>query len=214
MSFILFKLFKSNNKEFYDLFEKSSIQLKVISNLLNLLVKEKDFNERLKLGQDLILAGKESELIVHHIFVQLSKNYVTPFDREDIYGLAKSIESIGDYMVITAKKINLYKLTTDDKSLEIMVDSVSLAVDAVCQGVLELRNFKKGKLIIESIIKINEISEVSINNFYQCLDSLFEEEENIKEIIKRREIYQILETITEKCKQSGVFLESIVIKYA
>ena len=214
MSFILFKLFKSNNKEFYDLFEKSSIQLKVISNLLNLLVKEKDFNERLKLGQDLILAGKESELIVHHIFVQLSKNYVTPFDREDIYGLAKSIESIGDYMVITAKKINLYKLTTDDKSLEIMVDSVSLAVDAVCQGVLELRNFKKGKLIIESIIKINETSEVSINNFYQCLDSLFEEEENIKEIIKRREIYQILETITEKCKQSGVFLESIVIKYA
>ena len=214
MSFILFKLFKSNNKEFYDLFEKSSIQLKVISNLLNLLVKEKDFNERLKLGQDLILAGKESELIVHHIFVQLSKNYVTPFDREDIYGLAKSIESIGDYMVITAKKINLYKLTTDDKSLEIMVDSVSLAVDAVCQGVLELRNFKKGKLIIESIIKINEISEVSINNFYQCLDSLFEEEENIKEIIKRREIYQILETITEKCKQSGVFLESIVIKYS
>ena len=202
MSFILFKLFKSNNKEFYDLFEKSSIQLKVISNLLNLLVKEKDFNERLKLGQDLILAGKESELIVHHIFVQLSKNYVTPFDREDIYGLAKSIESIGDYMVITAKKINLYKLTTDDKSLEIMVDSVSLAVDAVCQGVLELRNFKKGKLIIESIIKINETSEVSINNFYQCLDSLFEEEENIKEIIKRREIYQILETITEKCKQS------------
>ena len=214
MSFILFKLFKSNNKEFYDLFEKSSIQLKVISNLLNLLVKEKDFNERLKLGQDLILAGKESELIVHHIFVQLSKNYVTPFDREDIYGLAKSIESIGDYMVITAKKINLYKLTTDDKSLEIMVDSVSLAVDAVCQGVLELRNFKKGKLIIESIIKINETSEVSINNFYQCLDSLFEEEENIKEIIKRREIYQILETITEKCKLSGVFLESIVIKYA
>ena len=214
MSFILFKLFKSNNKEFYDLFEKSSIQLKVISNLLNLLVKEKDFNERLKLGQDLISAGKESELIVHHIFVQLSKNYVTPFDREDIYGLAKSIESIGDYMVITAKKINLYKLTTDDKSLEIMVDSVSLAVDAVCQGVLELRNFKKGKLIIESIIKINETSEVSINNFYQCLDSLFEEEENIKEIIKRREIYQILETITEKCKLSGVFLESIVIKYA
>jgi uncharacterized protein Yka (UPF0111/DUF47 family) len=214
MSFILFKLFKSNNKEFYDLFEKSSIQLQVISNLLHLLVKEKDFNERLKLGQDLILAGKESELIVHRIFVQLSKNYVTPFDREDIYGLAKSIESIGDYMVITSKKINLYKLTTDDKSLEIMVESVSLAVEAVCQGVLELRSFKKGKEIIAAIVKINEISDTTINNFYQCIDSLFEEEENIKVIIKRREIYQILETIIERCKQAGVFLESIVIKYA
>ncbi len=214
MSFILFKLFKSNNKVFYDLFEQSSIQLKVISNLLNLLVNENDFNQRLKIGQDLALAGKQSELIAHHIFVQLSKNYVTPFDREDIYGLAKSIENIGDYMVITGKKINLYKLASKDVSLEIMVQSVVLAVEAVSNGVLELRNFKKGKLIIESIIKINEISEVSINNFYQCLDSLFEEEENIKEIIKRREIYQILETITEKCKQSGVFLESIVIKYS
>ena len=214
MSFILFKLFKSNNKVFYDLFEQSSIQLKVISNLLNLLVNENDFNQRLKIGQDLLLAGKQSELIAHHIFVQLSKNYVTPFDREDIYGLAKSIENIGDYMVITGKKINLYKLASKDLSLEIMVQSVVLAVEAVSNGVLELRNFKKGKLIIESIIKINEISEVSINNFYQCLDSLFEEEENIKEIIKRREIYQILETITEKCKQSGVFLESIVIKYS
>lgn len=214
MSFILFKLFKSNNKVFYDLFEQSSIQLKVISNLLNLLVNENDFNQRLKIGQDLVLAGKQSELIAHHIFVQLSKNYVTPFDREDIYGLAKSIENIGDYMVITGKKINLYKLASKDVSLEIMVKSVVLAVEAVSNGILELRNFKKGKLIIESIIKINEISEVSINNFYQCLDSLFEEEENIKEIIKRREIYQILETITEKCKQSGVFLESIVIKYS
>jgi uncharacterized protein Yka (UPF0111/DUF47 family) len=214
MSFILFKLFKSNNKVFYDLFEQSSIQLKVISNLLNLLVNENDFNQRLKIGQDLLLAGKQSELIAHHIFVQLSKNYVTPFDREDIYGLAKSIENIGDYMVITGKKINLYKLASKDVSLEIMVKSVVLAVEAVSNGILELRNFKKGKLIIESIIKINEISEVSINNFYQCLDSLFEEEENIKEIIKRREIYQILETITEKCKQSGVFLESIVIKYS
>ena len=214
MSFILFKLFKSNNKVFYDLFEQSSIQLKVISNLLNLLVNENDFNQRLKIGQDLVLAGKQSELIAHHIFVQLSKNYVTPFDREDIYGLAKSIENIGDYMVVTGKKINLYKLASKDVSLEIMVQSVVLAVEAVSNGILELQNFKKGKLIIESIIKINEISEVSINNFYQCLDSLFEEEENIKEIIKRREIYQILETITEKCKQSGVFLESIVIKYA
>jgi len=214
MSFILFKLFKSNNKAFYDLFEQSSIQLKVISNLLNLLVNENDFNQRLKIGQDLVLAGKQSELIAHHIFVQLSKNYVTPFDREDIYGLAKSIENIGDYMVVTGKKINLYKLASKDVSLEIMVQSVVLAVEAVSNGILELQNFKKGKLIIESIIKINEISEVSINNFYQCLDSLFEEEENIKEIIKRREIYQILETITEKCKQSGVFLESIVIKYA
>ena len=110
MSFILFKLFKSNNKVFYDLFEQSSIQLKVISNLLNLLVNENDFNQRLKIGQDLVIAGKQSELIAHHIFVQLSKNYVTPFDREDIYGLAKSIENIGDYMVITGKKINLYKL--------------------------------------------------------------------------------------------------------
>jgi len=214
MSFILFKLFKSYNKVFYDLFEQSSIQLKVISNLLSLLVNENDFNQRLKIGQDLVLAGKKSELIAHHIFVQLSKNYVTPFDREDIYGLAKSIENIGDYMVITGKKINLYKLASKDLSLEIMVQSVVLAVEAVSNGLLELRNFKKGKLIIESIIKINEISEVSINNFYQCLDSLFEEEENIKVIIKRREIYQILETITEKCKQSGVFLESIVIKYA
>jgi uncharacterized protein Yka (UPF0111/DUF47 family) len=43
---------------------------------------------------------------------------------------------------------------------------------------------------------------------------LFEEEENIKIVIKRREIYQILETITGRCKQAGVFLESIVIKYA
>ena len=214
MSFILFKLFKSNNKVFYDLFEQSSIQLKVISNLLNLLVNENDFNQRLKIGHDLVLAGKQSELIAHHIFVQLSKNYVTPFDREDIYGLAKSIENIGDFMVITGKKINLYKLASKDVSLEIMVQSIVLAVEAVSNGILELRNFKKGKLIIESIIKINEISEVSINNFHQCLDSLFEEEENIKEIIKRREIYQILETITEKCKQSGVFLESIVIKYS
>lgn len=214
MSFILFKLFKSNNKEFYNLFEKSSMQLKVISNLLQLLVKERDFSNRLKIAQEMLLAGKESELIAHNIFVQLSKNYVTPFDREDIYGLAKSIENIGDYMVITSKKINLYKLSTNDKNLQIMVESVSAAVETVSNGVLDLRNFKKGEVIIDTIVKINEICEISINNFYQCMDNLFEEEENIKEVIKRREIYQILETITERCKQAGVFLESIVIKYA
>jgi len=214
MNFILFKLFRSNNKEFYDLFEKSSMQLRVISNLLNILVEEKDYNERLRIGEDLSNAGKESELIVHKIFLELSKNYVTPFDREDIYGLAKSIESIGDYLVITGKKINLYKLSTSDKSLKVMMNSVSLAIEAVCDSILELRDFKKGKIIIDAIIKINELSDNAVDSFYQCIENLFEEEDNVKVVIKRREIYQILETIIERCKQAGVFIESIVIKYS
>jgi uncharacterized protein len=214
MSFILFKLFKPNNKVFYKLFEEASINLSVMSNLLNLLVHEADYNKRLVIGRDLIQAEKNNEVLVHHIFVELSKNYVTPFDREDIYGLAKTLEIIGDYLCITGKKINFYKLDPTEVGLQVMVKSVLTSVNAVGEAVLELRNFKKGKIIIDSIIKINETQINVSENFYQCIDALFEEEDDLKEVIKRREVYHILEIISERCKDAGTFLEAIVIKYS
>lgn len=214
MTFILFKLFKPNNKTFYRLFEEASINLNAMSNLLNVLVHENDYNKRLVIGREIIQAEKNYEILVHHIFVELSKNYVTPFDREDIYGLAKTMETIGDYLTITAKKINFYKLNTNEIGLRIMVNSVIETIDSVCSAVLELRNFKKGKIIVDSIIKINEIHSLAIESFYQCIDTLFEEEDDLKEVIKRREIYHNLEVITGKCKDAGTFLEAIVIKYS
>ena len=73
---------------------------------------------------------------------------------------------------------------------------------------------KNTKQIIESIVKVNQIN-VEVENVYNiCIEKLFEAEIDMREVLKTREIYEHFEVISKKCKESGLFIESVVIKYA
>jgi hypothetical protein len=211
----LLKFFLPKDKVFYTLFENAGSNLETISQKLVLVVNESDYNKRASIIKDMEDLEHQNDLLTHEIFVELGKNFITPFDREDIHSLASALDDIADYIYAAAKKINFYKIDpTSDSGIQKTADQIEMAVLAVSQAVRELRNLKNTQKIVECVIKINSIENTADEIFDLSIERLFDSDVDAKELIKKREIYQTMETVTDKCEDAGNVIESIVVKYA
>jgi uncharacterized protein len=200
--------FLPKDKVFYSLFEQASDNLEKIAKNLLQVVHEPDFNKR-----GVLIKGMED--ITHKIFIELGRNFITPFDREDIHSLASALDDIADCIYAAGKKINFYKIDPiSDQGIQKMAEAIKGAVKAVKEAVTELRNLKNTQKIIECVIKINSIENNADDIFDMSIERLFESDVDAKELIKRREIYQVMEVATDKCEDAGNVIESIVVKYA
>ncbi len=211
----LLKFFLPKDRVFYTLFESAGANLETISKKLVLVVNESDYNKRASLIKEMEDLEHQNDLLTHEIFVELGKNFITPFDREDIHSLASALDDIADYIYAAAKKINFYKIDpTSDSGIQKTADQIEMAVLAVNQAVRELRNLKNTQKIVECVIKINSIENTADEIFDMSIERLFDSDVDAKELIKKREIYQTMETVTDKCEDAGNVIESIVVKYA
>jgi predicted phosphate transport protein (TIGR00153 family) len=211
----ILKFFLPKDRVFYTLFENAGANLETISKKLVLVVNESDYNKRAVLIKEMEDLEHQNDLLTHEIFVELGKNFITPFDREDIHSLASALDDIADYIYAAAKKINFYKIDpTSDSGIQKTADQIEMAVLAVNQAVRELRNLKNTQKIVECIIKINSIENTADEIFDMSIERLFDSDVDAKELIKKREIYQTMETVTDKCEDAGNVIESIVVKYA
>jgi uncharacterized protein Yka (UPF0111/DUF47 family) len=156
----------------------------------------------------------QNDDLTHQIFIELGKNFITPFDREDIHSLATSLDDICDYIYASAKKINFYKIDPNDSGIQKMADTINNAVLAVNSAVKELRNLKNTQKIVECVIRINSFENQADDIFDLSIEKLFDSDIDAKELIKKREIYQTMEEATDKCEDAGNVIESIVVKYA
>jgi hypothetical protein len=207
--------FLPKDKVFYSLFEQASDNLEKIAKNLLQVVHEPDFNKRGVLIKGMEDIEHQNDEITHKIFIELGRNFITPFDREDIHSLASALDDIADCIYAAGKKINFYKIDPiSDQGIQKMAEAISGAVKAVKEAVSELRNLKNTQKIIECVIKINSIENNADDIFDMSIERLFESDVDAKELIKRREIYQVMEVATDKCEDAGNVIESIVVKYA
>lgn len=210
----ILKFFLPKDRIFYSLFEQASQNLESIAEKLVKCVNESDFNKRAEIIKEMEDLEHQNDDLTHQIFVELGKNFITPFDREDIHSLATSLDDIADYIYATAKKINFYKVDPSDQGILKMADAIQQAVLAVNAAVKELRNLKNTQKIIECVIKINSVENQADDIFDLSIEKLFDSDIDAKDLIKKREIYQFMETATDKCEDAGNVIESIVVKYA
>ena len=207
--------FLPKDKVFYSLFEEASNNLELISDKLIQVVHEPDYNKRDVLIKEMHDIEHDNDNITHKIFVELGRNFITPFDREDIHSLASALDDVADYIFAAGKKINFYKIDPlQDQGIQKSADAIKEAVVALKQAVMELRNLKNTQKIIECVIKINSVENNADNIFDMSIERLFESDVDAKELIKRRELYMVLETATDKCEDAGNVIESIVVKFA
>jgi hypothetical protein len=88
------------------------------------------------------------------------------------------------------------------------------STEQVRKAVGELRNMKNMRAITESLVKINSLENEADDIFDMSIERLFATEPDAKEVIKKREIYQVMETATDKCEDAANVIESIIVKYA
>lgn len=210
----ILKFFLPKDRVFFTLFENASANLELISTKLVTCVNESDFNKRAVIIKEMHELEHKNDLLTHQIFIELSQNFITPFDREDIHSLATALDDIADYIYAVGKKINMYKIDPSDSSIQKMADAIKESVLAVNAAVLELRDLKNTQKVMNCIIKINSIENQADDIFDLSIENLFDNEQDIKTLIKKREIYKLMEIVTDKCEDAGNVMESIIVKYA
>ncbi|HEY8387660.1 MAG TPA: DUF47 family protein [Parasegetibacter sp.] len=210
----IMKFFMPKDRVFYSLFEKVADNVANMGSILKDLVGEPDFDKRGALIAKLEDLEHVNDDYTHNIFTELGRNFITPFDREDIHYLASALDDIADYIYSSAKKINFYKVNPNDQGIQKMADLIEQASYQVRNAVIELRNMKNMRQITDALVKVNSIENQADDIFDLSIDRLFDMEPDAKEVIKKREIYQVMETVTDKCEDAANVIESIIIKYA
>jgi predicted phosphate transport protein (TIGR00153 family) len=210
----ILSIFMPKNKIFYDLFEKVAGNVSIMSDKLRELVAESDNDKKSAILSQIEDLEHENDNLTHNIFTELGRNFITPFDREDIHYLATSLDDIADYIYASAKKMNFYKVNTNDMGIQKLAEVIQLGAAEVRKAVIELRGMKNMKLVTESLVKVNSLENQADDLFDMSIERLFETEPDAKEVIKKREIYQVMELATDKCEDAANVIESIIIKYA
>jgi hypothetical protein len=210
----ILKIFLPKDRVFYQLFENVSEVLVKMGAKLKDVVSEPDFEQRAIIIKEVEDMEHINDDYTHQIFTELGKNFITPFDREDIHYLANSLDDIADYIYASAKKINFYHVDPNDIGIQKMADLIALGCIQVHKAVTELRNMKNMRQITDALVAINSLENQADDIFDMSIERLFATEPDAKEVIKKREIYQIMEIVTDKCEDAANVIESIIIKYA
>jgi len=199
------KIFMPKNTVFFELFEKVAENLSLMGTQLKAVVAEHDIDKRVALIAVIEDLEHQNDDLTHNLFTELGRNFITPFDREDIHA---------DYIYGSAKKMNFYRVNTNDMGMQKFAELIEQGCQQVRIAVTQLRDMKNVKAITEAMIKINSIENQADDVFDMSIERLFALEENAKEVIKIREIYQVMELATDKCEDASNVIESIIIKYA
>jgi uncharacterized protein Yka (UPF0111/DUF47 family) len=209
-----FKMFLPKDRIFYTLFENVADTVYKMGLTLQEMVYETDEDKRATILAHLENMEHKNDDATHSIFTELGRNFITPFDREDIHQLASSLDDIADYIYASAKKINFYKINPNDTGIHKMTELIVQGCVEIKIAVHGLRDMKNLREMTEALIKINSIENQADDIFDMSIEMLFNNENDFKEVIKKREIYQVLEIATDKCEDAANVIESIIIKYA
>lgn len=207
-------LFTPKDRVFYSLFEEVAEGVGRMGKLIKEVVAEPDFDKRASVISQVEDQEHVNDDLTHRVFTELGRNFITPFDREDIHYLASSLDDICDYIYATTKKINFYKVNPNDTGIQKMADLIEQGTAQIRIAVRELRNMRDMRKITDALVKVNSIENQADDIFDLSIERLFETEPDAKEVIKKREIYQVMEIVTDKCEDAANVIESIIIKYA
>jgi hypothetical protein len=208
------KVFMPKDQVFYTLFEQVGDNVLGMGRALKAVVAEPDFDKRGEMIAGLENMEHVNDELTHQIYTELGRNFITPFDREDIHYLASALDDICDYIYSSAKKINFYRVNPHDMGILKLADLIEQGSEQIRSAVRELRDMRNMRKITDALAKVSVIENQADDIFDMSIDRLFDGEPDAKEVIKKREIYQAMEIATDKCEDAVNVIESIIIKYA
>lgn len=207
----IFSFFQPKDKVFFTLFEKVTENLVDMSKDFHDGIVDFDSNDDSLLNKMDVYEHKNDNF-THEIFVELGKNFITPFDREDIHALATGLDDIADFIYASSKYIFLYK-SPENKAYTEFSHLIYKQCLEIQNAVRNLRGFKNMDEVKESCIKINSIENIADDVLSNAMITLFETSDAIN-IIKVKSVYEYLETVTDKAEDVANTIETIMIKYS
>lgn len=197
---------------FFVLFEESAKNAaEVAQQLKDLLCNWNDVEKRV---ESIIELEHKGDGVAHEIIALVHRTFVTPFDREDIALLAHSLDDIVDSIEAAADAMNLYKIDEPTRRAKELADIIVQTTLEVHQAISELRQRIDLKQILKRSVEINRLENLADKIYREALAELFRDSKDIPYIIKWREIYEYMETASDRCEDVANVLEGVALKYA
>ena len=204
-----FSWVKSNEKEILvtlDNLAKKSVQ---ISEELVIMLTDLKIDECHK---KIHTIETEADQLVRDIFGELNRTFITPLDREDMQRVASKIDDTIDHIDGIAARLQSYKITTAPPYALDMANELVKATKEVELMTAKLRNIKNPSSMIEHCRNTSAIEHKVDDLYSEAITKLFESNDAI-EIIKLKDIYEKMESASDRCVDVADVVEDIVLKY-
>ncbi len=204
--------FFPRDEKFFDLFENAAEKIEEgIDALLNLLDDYTDLAEKVKKIKQL---EHEADQITHQTIDKLNRTFITPIDREDIHELITKMDDIMDFVEAASQRLWLYRVQKPTPEIKELTLTLQKAMNVVKQAIKDLRDLKNPQLILKSCIEVNTVENEGDLLLRKAMTSLFDNVPDPVNIIKLKEIYEIVEMAIDRCEDVANIIEGVVLKNA
>jgi predicted phosphate transport protein (TIGR00153 family) len=204
--------FIPREEKFFDLFEESARNLVRGAGLLAELIRKwENIEEKAREISELEHHGDN---ITHRIIAQLHATFVTPIDREDIAQLAERMDDVMDFIEGAAVAMLIYEVKRPTERAQELADILVRTTSEVSAALPRLRRRNQLNKIPEHCIEINRLENEADRVVRAALTELFHDQVDLADVIKWREIYEHMETATDRCEDIANVLEGVMIKRA
>ncbi len=198
-------------EKFFDLFEELAAKIAEGAQFFLEMAEQYDYSDeniaRLKQIEH------EADIITHTTYEKMHKTFLTPLDREDIYDLVNKMDSIIDMIEASAMRMNLYKVKTPAKAVIDLANILVTAIGKIKIIVHAMRNMKNASLILSACVEVNTLENDGDVVLRTTIAALFEQEKDVFELIKWKEIFERLEEAIDVCEDVSNIAEGIVLKH-
>ncbi len=149
--------------------------------------------------------------ITHRVVEKLHRVFITPLDRWDIHSLITKMDDIMDHVEAAAERIALYEIADAGELIEIS-RCLLHSSECVLQAVTGLSNLKNPALILEKCKEINRLENQADALLRASLARLFKEEKDPIAIIKWKELFELVESATDRCEDVANIVEGVVLE--
>jgi len=210
----IIRFFIPKNKLFFSSFDKQSDNLHSMILLFRKAVKEKDPGLRNQYIDRISILNQDNFRFSQGLFSELSKNLITPFDREDIHNLTTSLRTISSRLDSLARLVLLSSRGNESVyGLNMFLQHLFEHIEAIGKGVHQLNDLKRRKVIIEACVSIQETNKENLIHYDASLTQVFEEVHDINLLLRNLDIYSAFNDLSKRCKGIAFTLEGILIKY-
>ena len=199
-------------ENFFDYFEELADKIEEGGRLFLEMTETHDYSES-KVAK-LKEIEHEADIITHRTYEKMHTTFLTPIDREDIYALVNKMDSIMDVIEATAVRIHLYKVKKIDDQIIKQAKILNEAIIKVKEIIHAMRNMKNSKMILDGCVEINTLENAGDIVLRTIMANLFENEKDAIELVKWKDIFQLLEEGIDVCEDVSNIVEGIVLKHA
>ncbi|PYX39255.1 MAG: DUF47 domain-containing protein [Acidobacteria bacterium] len=195
--------------KFFDMFADLSRNITEGAKLLqDILQHSRDAESRVKQLQEI---EHRADDITHAIITKLNQTFITPFDREDIHRLASSLDDVLDFVNAAAVRLTLYRIFDPPPAASELAGLIVQQSEELAIGVSLLQNNQN---VLEHCVEVNRLENEADRVSRKAIAELFEHEKDPIQLIKLKELYEVLENATDKAEDAANVLEAVALKSA